>query len=217
MNILHQPGPWVHEGLLLRKLLKKKNMSVVDFRKLMGFSYQSAQYHLRKEAIKRSTLEKFLEKLETDPNEFYGLQQGGKPVHYQFHHGKRLLEMLDKMGFNKTRFAKRLGVTRQKIYELFQTTIFESAMLLQICDTLGISMDHFETPNEMVAEPNVEAPPKEVNYRVKYYRVMEKKYELEELCDLLTAEKNSLQQALQTLQVANKSLQQELSQLRKKN
>src|SRR6185312_15356722 len=116
----------IHMGQRLKQILKQKKIKIVDFADMAGFTNQIAHYHLRKSDMKRSTLEKFCELINISPEEFYewnsvavsnGEKTGDNLV---VHHGSRLMELIGERGLNKTRLAKRLGMSRRTMYNLFE-------------------------------------------------------------------------------------------------
>ncbi|RAJ10549.1 hypothetical protein LX64_00153 [Chitinophaga skermanii] len=179
---------WVHEGILLRRLITKRNMTVKDFSLLVGFAYQSAHYYLRKEFIKRSKLQEFLYLLNCDEEEFYSLQDDN--YQYTPHHGQRLLSLLSEYGINKTRFAINLKIKRSALYALFQEETFDYNMLTNVCSLLGITPHQFDAFNWMVAEDNEPfARPAKHDYRDKYLHEKEKNISLADAYSILKAQK----------------------------
>ena len=57
-------------GHRLKQILKKKKIKIVDFAAMAGFTNQIAHYHLRKNDMKRATMERFCTLIDITPDEF---------------------------------------------------------------------------------------------------------------------------------------------------
>jgi transcriptional regulator with XRE-family HTH domain len=165
-------------GQRLKQILKQKKIKIVDFADMSGFTNQIAHYHLRKSDMKRSTLEKFCEIISITPEEFYEWNsvpssQGGKQGESTvLHHGSRLMELIGERGLNKTRLAKRLGMSRRTMYNLFEKEVFGADELDRVSRALEMSNAGFLHPG--VLEDVRQADNDEMlAMREKYYKLLE--------------------------------------------
>lgn len=196
----------IHMGQRLKQILKQKKIKIVDFADMAGFTNQIAHYHLRKSDMKRSTLEKFCEIINITPEEFYewnsaatvtGDRQGETTV---VHHGGRLMELIGERGLNKTRLAKRLGMSRRTMYNLFEKENFGAEELDRVSRALEMSVTMFLHPGSL--EENRQADNDEIlAMREKYYKLLE--------------EHNLLLKNYTSLKESHEELKKEVLQLRK--
>lgn len=173
----------IHMGQRLKQILKQKKIKIVDFADMAGFTNQIAHYHLRKSDMKRSTLEKFCEIIGISPEEFYewnsvpssGTEKGNE--HTVLHHGGRLMELIGERGLNKTRLAKRLGMSRRTMYNLFEKEIFGAEELDRVVRALEMTTNAFLHPGTM--EDSRQAENDEMlALREKYYKLLEEHNQL---------------------------------------
>ncbi|SEW12783.1 Helix-turn-helix domain-containing protein [Chitinophaga sp. YR573] len=201
----------IHMGQRLKQILKQKKIKIVDFADLAGFTNQIAHYHLRKSDMKRSTLEKFCELINVTPEEFYEwnsvtVNSGDKAgEHTVLHHGSRLMELIGERGLNKTRLAKRLGMSRRTMYNLFEKEVFGAEELERVSRALEMTTAGFLYPG--VLEDARQADNDEMlAMREKYYKLLEEH-------NLLLKSYSSLKDALE---LAKKDIIQLRKQVRSK-
>lgn len=168
----------IHMGQRLKQILKQKKIKIVDFADMAGFTNQIAHYHLRKSDMKRSTLEKFCEIINITPEEFYEWNSappanGEKPGETAvMHHGGRLMELIGERGLNKTRLAKRLGMSRRTMYNLFEKEAFGAEELDRVVRALEMTISGFLHPGTL--EDSRQAENDEMlALREKYYKLLE--------------------------------------------
>jgi transcriptional regulator with XRE-family HTH domain len=173
----------IHMGQRLKQILKQKKIKIVDFADMAGFTNQIAHYHLRKSDMKRSTLEKFCEIISITPEEFYewnstglsGSDRVGEPA--VLHHGNRLMELIGERGLNKTRLAKRLGMSRRTMYNLFDKEAFGAEELDRVARALEMTTSAFLHPG--YSDENRHAENDEIlAMREKYYKLLEEHNQL---------------------------------------
>lgn len=170
-------------GQRLKQILKQKKIKIVDFADMAGFTNQIAHYHLRKSDMKRSTLEKFCEIISITPEEFYEWNNvpssnGEKGAENTvLHHGNRLMELIGERGLNKTRLAKRLGMSRRTMYNLFEKEIFGAEELDRVVRALEMTTSGFLHPGAF--EDTRQAENDEMlALREKYYKLLEEHNQL---------------------------------------
>ncbi len=136
----------IHEGARLKQIVRDKGMKILDFAERADFSNQIAHYYFRQEAIKRSTLLEFCTLLSISLDEFYSWNHPRKvlvPENSDLHHGRRLDELIREKGLNKTRLAKRMGLSRRALYNLLEKETFTPEQLRKVCQILEISQKEF--------------------------------------------------------------------------
>jgi transcriptional regulator with XRE-family HTH domain len=165
-------------GQRLKQILKQKKVKIVDFADMAGFTNQIAHYHLRKSDMKRSTLEKFCEIIGISPEDFYEWNSvpsvnGEKgPEQAVLHHGDRLMELIGERGLNKTRLAKRLGMSRRTMYNLFEKEIFGAEELDRVVRALEMTTAGFLHPGALEDTRHAEND-EMLALREKYYKLLE--------------------------------------------
>lgn len=165
-------------GQRLKQILKQKKIKIVDFADMAGFTNQIAHYHLRKSDMKRSTLEKFCEIIDITPDEFYEWNNipvinGEKPGETAvLHHGERLMELIGERGLNKTRLAKRLGMSRRTMYNLFEKETFGVEELDRVVRALEMTTLGFLHPGVLEDARQVDND-EMLAMREKYYKLLE--------------------------------------------
>lgn len=148
-------------------------MKILDFARQAGFSNQIAHYYFRKEAIKRSTLLEFCTMLGISLDEFYAWTHPRRalPLPAQdLHHGRRLDEMIEEKGLNKTRLAGRMALSRRALYNLLEKPVFTPEQLKKVCQVLEISQKEFIGGG--VEDGGAELVETET-WKDKYYRLLE--------------------------------------------
>ncbi len=164
----------IHEGARLKQIVRDKGMKILDFARQAGFSNQIAHYYFRKEAIKRSTLLEFCTMLGISLDEFYGWTHPRRalpqPAQEQ-HHGRRLDEMIEEKGLNKTRLANRMALSRRALYNLLEKPVFTPDQLKKVCQVLEISQKEFVGGNN-VEDGGAELVETE-SWKDKYYKLLE--------------------------------------------
>ncbi|MVT07295.1 helix-turn-helix domain-containing protein [Chitinophaga tropicalis] len=168
----------IHMGQRLKQILKQKKIKIVDFADMAGFTNQIAHYHLRKSDMKRSTLEKFCEIISITPDEFYEWnnvpslngEKPGEPI--VIHHGGRLMELVGERGLNKTRLAKRLGMSRRTMYNLFEKEAFNAEELDRVVRALEMTITGFLNPGAL-EEARLADNDEMMVLREKYYKLLE--------------------------------------------
>lgn len=194
----------IHMGQRLKQILKQKKVKIVDFADMAGFTNQIAHYHLRKSDMKRSTLEKFCEIINISPEEFYewnsvSVINGEKPpASSVLHHGHRLMELISERGLNKTRLAKRLGMSRRTMYNLFDKEQFGSEELDKVSRALEISSTGFLHPGSL-DDTRIADNDEMLALREKYYKLLEEH-------NLLLKTHSSTKEALEQLKKENLQL-----------
>jgi len=196
----------IHMGQRLKQILKQKKIKIVDFADMAGFTNQIAHYHLRKSDMKRSTLEKFCEIINITPEEFYewngipatnGEKSGEVAV---MHHGGRLMELIGERGLNKTRLAKRLGMSRRTMYNLFEKEVFGAEELDRVVRSLEMTISGFLHPGTLEDARQAEND-EMLALREKYYKLLE--------------EHNTLLKSYSSLKEGLESAKKDILQLRK--
>ncbi|ACU58417.1 helix-turn-helix transcriptional regulator [Chitinophaga pinensis] len=168
----------IHMGQRLKQILKQKKVKIVDFADMAGFTNQIAHYHLRKSDMKRSTLEKFCEIIGVTPEEFYEWNStpsvnGEKGTDSTIlHHGGRLMELIGERGLNKTRLAKRLGMSRRTMYNLFEKEVFGAEELDRVVRALEMTTTSFLHPGALEDARQAEND-EMLALREKYYKLLE--------------------------------------------
>ena len=186
----------IHMGQRLKQILKQKKIKIVDFADMAGFTNQIAHYHLRKSDMKRSTLEKFCGIIGISPEEFYewnsiSVNSSEKPAAQTvLHHGSRLMELIGERGLNKTRLAKRLGMSRRTMYNLFEKDVFGADELDRVSRALEITPSGFLHPGSM-EEARLADNDEMLALREKYYKLLE---EHNQLLKSYTSLKESMEQ-----------------------
>lgn len=173
----------IHMGQRLKQILKQKKIKIVDFADMAGFTNQIAHYHLRKSDMKRSTLEKFCEIINITPEEFYewnstpssAVEKAGESI--VVHHGSRLMGLIGERGLNKTRLAKRLGMSRRTMYNLFEKETFGSEELERVVRALEMSPNAFLHPGSVEDTRHTDNE-EMLALREKYYRLLEEHNQL---------------------------------------
>ena len=194
----------IHMGQRLKQILKQRKIKIVDFADMAGFTNQIAHYHLRKSDMKRSTLEKFCEIINISPEEFYewnsvSIVNGEKPsASTVLHHGHRLMELISERGLNKTRLAKRLGMSRRTMYNLFDKEQFGSEELDKVSRALEISSTGFLHPGSL-DDNRIADNDEMLALREKYYKLLEEH-------NLLLKTHSSLKEALEQAKKDNLQL-----------
>ncbi|MBW8686269.1 helix-turn-helix transcriptional regulator [Chitinophaga rhizophila] len=168
----------IHMGQRLKQVLKQKKIKIVDFADMAGFTNQIAHYHLRKSDMKRSTLEKFCEIIGITAEEFYEWNsvpsangEKGKESTV-LHHGDRLMELIGERGLNKTRLAKRLGMSRRTMYNLFEKEVFSADELDRVVRSLEMTSTSFLHPGALEDARQAEND-EMLALREKYYKLLE--------------------------------------------
>ncbi|UCJ06488.1 helix-turn-helix domain-containing protein [Chitinophaga pendula] len=171
---------FIHMGQRLKLILKQKKIKIVEFAAMAGFTNQIAHYHLRKSDMKRSTLEKFCNLIGITTDEFFdwkGVAAGRTDNNNNIHHGQRLQELISERGLNKTRLARRLGMSRRTMYNLFDKEIFSPEELERAVRSLETSVTAFLRPG--TAEESRQAESDEMMaMREKYYKLLEEHNQL---------------------------------------
>ncbi|WP_298711562.1 helix-turn-helix transcriptional regulator [Chitinophaga sp.] len=130
----------------MKQIVRDKGMKILDFARHADFSNQIAHYYFRKEAIKRSTLLEFCTMLGISLDEFYGWTHPRRALPQpaqDLHHGRRLDEMIEEKGLNKTRLANRMALSRRALYNLLEKPVFTPDQLKKVCQVLEISQKEF--------------------------------------------------------------------------
>lgn len=136
----------IHEGARLKQIVRDKRMKILEFAELADFSNQIAHYYFRKEAIKRATLLEFCTLLGISLEEFYNWSGSRRPPLQpvaDLHYGRRLNELIEEKGLNKTKLAERMGLSRRALYNLLKKTTFTTDQLKKICQVLEMSQREF--------------------------------------------------------------------------
>ncbi|MGX5818325.1 helix-turn-helix domain-containing protein [Chitinophaga lutea] len=163
----------IHEGARLKQIVRDKRMKILEFAEKAGFSNQIAHYYFRKEAIKRSTLLEFCGMLGISLEEFYTWSPTRKPpppASSDLHQGRRLNELIEEKGLNKTKLADRMGLSRRALYNLLEKPEFAAEQLRRVCQVLEMS------PREFLGQPDLEdggAAPELESWKEKYYKLLE--------------------------------------------
>ena len=163
----------IHMGHRLKQILKQKKIKIVDFAKMAGFTNQIAHYHLRKNDMKRATMERFCALIDITPDEFMrwnGAMQlvNGKSIH----HGDRLQNVIAEKGLNKSKLAGRLNMSRRTMYNLFEKENFSPDELDRVARGLDMSVDAFLNPGA-VQESRTADTEEMMILREKYYKQLE--------------------------------------------
>lgn len=163
----------IHMGHRLKQILKQKKIKIVDFAKMAGFTNQIAHYHLRKNDMKRATMERFCALIDITPDEFMrwnGAMQlvNGKSIH----HGDRLQNVIAEKGLNKSKLAGRLNMSRRTMYNLFEKENFSPDELDRVARGLDMSADSFLNPGA-VQESRTADTEEMMILREKYYKQLE--------------------------------------------
>lgn len=149
-------------------------MKILDFARQAGFSNQIAHYYFRKEAIKRSTLLEFCTMLGISLDEFYAWTHPRRALPQpaqDLHHGRRLDEMIEEKGLNKTRLANRMTLSRRALYNLLEKPVFTQEQLKKVCQVLEISQKEF-VGGHSSDETGAEMADAET-WKNKYYKLLE--------------------------------------------
>lgn len=149
-------------------------MKILDFAELADFSNQIAHYYFRKEAIKRSTLLEFCTLLGISLDEFYTWTYPRRtPLQavHDFHYGRRLNELIEEKGLNKTKLADRMGLSRRALYNLLDKSVFTSEQLKKISQVLEMGPKEF-LGNNSVDDSGMEETEVE-SWKDKYYKLLE--------------------------------------------
>lgn len=163
----------IHMGHRLKQILKQKKIKIVDFATMAGFTNQIAHYHLRKNDMKRATMERFCTLIGITPEEFMrwnGAMQltNGKSIH----HGERLQHIIAEKGLNKSKLAGRLDMSRRTMYNLFEKETFSPDELDRVAKGLDMSTDAFLNPG-IVQEARSTDSEEMMLLREKYYKQLE--------------------------------------------
>lgn len=163
----------INEGARIRQVLKDKGIKVIDFAARAGFSNQIAHYYLRKESIKRAKLVEFCEFINISLDDFYSWrQQPATDEPEETHHGKRLSTLIDQKGINKTKLAKRAGLSRRALYNLLEREVLTSEQLRKILPALEMTAGEFFSPKSSLYDGGTGYNQPEA-WREKYYRSLE--------------------------------------------
>lgn len=164
----------IHEGARLKQIVRDKRMKILEFAELADFSNQIAHYYFRKEAIKRSTLLEFCTLLGISLDEFYNWSHPRRvpmqPV-TDFHHGRRLNELIEEKGLNKTKLAERMSLSRRALYNLLDKSAFTAEQLKKMCQVLDVSLKEFMGGNSVVEDAGVDMDIE--SWKDKYYKLLE--------------------------------------------
>lgn len=163
----------IHMGHRLKQILKQKKIKIVDFATMAGFTNQIAHYHLRKNDMKRATMERFCTLIGITPEEFMrwnGAMQltNGKSIH----HGERLQHIIAEKGLNKSKLAGRLDMSRRTMYNLFEKESFSPDELDRVAKGLDMSTDAFLNPGIVQEARNTDSE-EMMLLREKYYKQLE--------------------------------------------
>lgn len=168
----------IHMGHRLKQILKQKKIKIVDFAAMAGFTNQIAHYHLRKNDMKRATMERFCTLIDITPDEFMrwnGAMQlsQGKNIH----HGDRLQQIIAEKGLNKSKLAGRLDMSRRTMYNLFEKESFSPDELERVAKGLDMTVEGFLNPGT-VQESRVTDSEEMMLMREKYYKLLEEHTQL---------------------------------------
>ncbi len=163
----------IHMGHRLKQILKQKKIKIVDFATMAGFTNQIAHYHLRKNDMKRATMERFCNLIGITPDEFMrwnGAMQltNGKSIH----HGERLQHIIAEKGLNKSKLAGRLEMSRRTMYNLFEKESFSPDELDRVAKGLDMSVEGFLNPGTVQESRNTDSE-EMMLLREKYYKLLE--------------------------------------------
>jgi transcriptional regulator with XRE-family HTH domain len=164
----------INEGARLKEILRDRKITILSFASKAGFSNQIAHYYLRKESIKRTKLQEICALLDITLEEFYNWNNrpGAGSSAGMVHHGLRLSRLLEAKGFNKSEFARSLGLSRRGLYNLMERVQFKPKLIERIADLLDITTEEFLRATHFLDDGALISPDAVV-WREKYYQLLE--------------------------------------------
>jgi transcriptional regulator with XRE-family HTH domain len=133
-----------HHGELLKKLIRVKKMTVDDFAKKIGKHRQTVHYWYKIDTFKREVIKIVSAALSISPSVFYSAQGASvspdkeNNVSSLLHNGERLREITETKGVKDVALAQALGISRQRLYDLYKSAALDDKYVILASRFLGV-------------------------------------------------------------------------------